>query len=895
MSGTDESRKEGFYYTFDALLSSALLLGVILLVINTGFTQDDVELRDYTTEDITNILSEMRVSELNDTQQAEIRDVTNMSNDTSIIRGLTELWALNESDTASDIFESLVKDQVPDEIETRLSIEDEEIYATTSNVSSDVYTRSRMISGVEYDKPTEGASASAYLKQLRDKVDSEFTYFGGFVGQGNISHRIRLPSDYNSSRYIESELKVETPGRFDLYVNGQLCLNDQQGQEGVVSDWDLSPCQTAFTSGENTVRFAFDDALNQSYIAGGYLRVDYTTDELLQADNSNVKRYHFPNVEGFVNIFDSLSAQGSIKNLEININVNSDYDMFLNVGNETILQIPGLNTTQNIQVDEAVKLPPTQTPLRFGLSNVSEVDEIQQGQPADTALLTDTSGSMNQCVVYTEEEHCSYEYQWWFWWYETDCPYEGSCQADECNTGSSNTRNHEVINKSVCEETQLDIAQESAKSFSGNILNSSLSHKIGLSDFESDANSYLNLTNIESELRDEIDTYTAGGNTCTCCALNRGRKLIENSDNERFMVVLGDGEPNYYCGDLNETTGQGYDETQAIQDTYDSSDYACNNNISVYTVGFGETMSDDGQDIMENTACEPDMYYDASNVSDLESIYDNITQQILLEANYTGQTVEVTGDINNTVINNSYIDMEYDPFESQDLQNKISVAFEESNFTHTGCEANVNIPQGVDVMDAKVASFSSNNWTKSLKITNSERTDFVVYNLTQYGNEYRELGDPFQIQVPSEAIESGETNTLELDVGSTPMNSTTCSEENTFIYTALINSTTPRTEVKEYSEGCTWEVEFEDGSTHFIDVPQGYNGSDTCEYTSDGVAYDVNDTLDVAMYDLLQQLDFRNNQKVFVNIQDFDLEVVTTVVENIPYLWGPVKAVLEVW
>ena len=80
-------------------------------------------------------------------------------------------------------------------------------------------------------------------------------------------------------------------------------------------------------------------------------------------------------------------------------------------------------------------------------------------------LVTDVSGSMDDCAEWRNETHCFYEYclieifGTCILWWPINCPYTGTCNDDECGTGEQ-TRNHYVGNASVCNRTKLDLAKE---------------------------------------------------------------------------------------------------------------------------------------------------------------------------------------------------------------------------------------------------------------------------------------------------------------------------------------------------------------------------------------------------------------------------------------------------
>jgi hypothetical protein len=170
----------------------------------------------------------------------------------------------------------------------------------------------------------------------------------------------------------------------------------------------------------------------------------------------------------------------------------------------------------------------------------------------------------------------------------------------------------------------------------------------------------------------------------------------------------------------------------------------------------------------------------------------------------------------------------------------------------------------------------------------------TVFNLTRYGQDYVLLGDPFTIQVPSTALQPGANNSIALDVGDSPTNSSNCSNNNTLIYTALINVSTPRTDALANKVGCLWTIESTNGLFN-ISIPTGYFGNNTCKYTNAGISYDSQDVYDVAVYNMLKQLDYENNGKIFFDLTQNDLEIVLFTTGQVAYMWGPSLMKLEVW
>ena len=115
------------------------------------------------------------------------------------------------------------------------------------------------------------------------------------------------------------------------------------------------------------------------------------------------------------------------------------------------------------------------------------------------------------------------------------------------------------------------------------------------------------------------------------------------------------------------------------------------------------------------------------------------------------------------------------------------------------------------------------------------------------------------------------------------------------IYTGLVKSSVSYSSVLEYATGCEWFIEFEDGGNTTVNVPPTYNGSKSCTYSSTLIEYFENDTYDDAMYRLLDNLDYDDDGKIFLNLESYDFQISAISVGKIPYPWGPAITEVRVW
>ncbi|NTV23087.1 MAG: VWA domain-containing protein [Nanoarchaeota archaeon] len=368
-----------------------------------------------------------------------------------------------------------------------------------------------------------------------------------------------------------------------------------------------------------------------------------------------------------------------------------------------------------------------------------------------------------------------------------------------------------------------------------------------------------------------------------------------NDSRDKAMMVMTDGMATYYCSDFYDSTGSG---TSGTSDSIDL-EWAINSScfarekygITVYAVGYSD--NPDEETLQSIAECGGGIYRKSSNTSALKEFYQDVASSIV-SASRHAQTVEVQGNMSESILyGDSYIELDYSPYQEPASFGEISIIQEVKNFDN--CTFMVDIPPGIRIIDAKLTSYSGEHWTDLLVVNNNN-----VYNLSSFSQDYTSMGDPFVINLLSTTLTNG-NNTFFLNTGDSPDNSSFCSYNNSFIYTALVQSSVTYSDILERAEGCTWFIEFDDGMNSSVAVPKEYSGTKTCYYRNDIITggidtyYDPEDTYDDAMYKLLDNLDFDNDGRIFVNIQESNLIVGAISVGKVPYPWGPAIAEVRVW
>lgn len=354
-----------------------------------------------------------------------------------------------------------------------------------------------------------------------------------------------------------------------------------------------------------------------------------------------------------------------------------------------------------------------------------------------------------------------------------------------------------------------------------------------------------------------------------------------NDSRDKAMMVMTDGEANVRC---NTEQGTGNSKEDAVLAAcMAKQDWG----ITVYAVGFSSAA--DEYTLSRIADCGEGTYFRSDNVTQLEEFYRDVSSQIVY-ASRQSQSLTVSssgGQVHSTLYDDSYIQINYTPIVSAPGFDEIEVMEVVKGFNN--CTLNFNVPSQVKVTEALVTSYSGDHWTDLVKIN-----DTVVFNLSEYGEIYATLGDPFVINIPSNLMTAGSHN-ITIKTGDDASNNTGCSDNNTLIYTGLIKASTSYVPVLPKSEGCTWTIEYDSGGSVVMGVPDSYTGPGVCTFTSAGVSYDANDSIDVAIYSMLRQLDYDGDNQSNVNFADSDLEINIVSVPRVPYMWGPALIEIRGW
>jgi len=493
-------RNRGIFFSLDAIIAVILTLSVLIMVSVFYMKEEQTAQPVYFSSDIIQLLSTMKIGNIND---PAVKSLINSSNITDMNRTILEqtlrFQVSGYKSKAQELLDLTIGSLIPGYYNIGIWMEgyEEPIYTSSQEPVTQLISSKQMVSGIEKGRAIEGLSARVFLTGIDERFSSKYVYFGGYEGDGNITKKFSLPSGINiKSAYMELDIN----DNFDFYINGifidsftPINLNTS------IDSWNITNL-TLFQPGDNTIKFGFNSNSSNKYIGGGYFKITYTTSDIILTQNET--KYQFPGIKGVINLYDSFYVPGILKSIAAHLHFYNKYNIFFNVGNETIYRNMNCDGEYIIDLYDSnfsslnySSLSKKTIPVRLG---TEALELIKKAFNADVVLITDFSGSM-------------------VW------------RLDNSNTGTvRNCDDPQLYDPST---RRISLAKCLDKEFVNIIMNAT-GNRMGLVGFTSYADTYTpNLDYTKEQLISHINDYpdyTSGG-TCICCAINRAYELLSNS------------------------------------------------------------------------------------------------------------------------------------------------------------------------------------------------------------------------------------------------------------------------------------------------------------------------------------------------------------------------------
>lgn len=427
--------KRAAFFSTDALLAVTILL-LLLIISGTFFTKKPtVDHLINQAEDLATFFSKTKASQLSNqllqNLQADVPDALPSSNtifiDHSVGEIIAYLWVANQSNLTGILIENLTRDFVNPVYNYGVYIDANELYRRGPIIGKNLASAKRLITGVAQNSPVEGFTARARLSGIRNVLHHQYTYFGGFVGQGAAITRVSDSILPNQSVIEQLKLKLIAGTTFTFSVNEVKCRDisgvgkpgefEPDPSNGLLDadEWDLVDCIPALRIGDVnnfTVGFVslggFLD-LEKYYISGGFIDIQFRHDNITFANN--VTQVKIPAVtDGVPNIRGNIPIKGSLKSMSMGLKYawnHTKYDhgrLFVVVGNKTVFNDTASVGNQSIIVNASAfaqmfpsGLSNTNVPYYIGVDHFKgfEGENIN----GDVVIALDSSESYDQCMV----------------------------------------------------------------------------------------------------------------------------------------------------------------------------------------------------------------------------------------------------------------------------------------------------------------------------------------------------------------------------------------------------------------------------------------------------------------------------------------------------------------
>jgi len=534
--GNAGAGKRGVFFSMDALFALFVVLSLISMLSLLSFDSSSQEMTMLSMHsqagDAIDVLAKTTLGDIGHEGIArrlysdELFDANDRNK--TLLDIIGTLWATNDTTniTLSSNVSRLLEPLLPANTYWAFLIDNDTIY-NSSAIGEGRFVSGvsrRLASGYKLSEPVVGYVSRAFLSTLRGRQAAAYAFFGGFVGQGNLTTYVRdIPGNASiQDLYVELNLGSDA----DLYVNGDYCASlIKSPGDFTVDNWTLNSCTGSISPGADNAFQLFFTGDNESvqFIGGGFIKVTYNTDQMAPPVTST-SRYYFPGINGVINLYDSFYVPGNISAMTAHMHFRSNQQAFLNIGNHRIMTADGNDSVQIIDISNAQldalldyqNLSSVTVPLRMGIfANGTGEGNMSN---ADVILITDVSGSMDWRIGY-----------------------EDSTPGEERACNSSNLFQPDT--------QRLALAKCVDRTFIDTILNTT-GPRIGLVSFSNNANSYESLTNNGAYLKGRVDLYSAGGGTCICCAINRAYNILNSQSyagRTKYIVVMTDGIAGNRC------------------------------------------------------------------------------------------------------------------------------------------------------------------------------------------------------------------------------------------------------------------------------------------------------------------------------------------------------------
>ncbi len=401
--------KKGYFFTLDAIISLILLFSVLSLVGIYYLKEEENFQQIYYSSDVMNILSTIKLSEIN---ISEVKVLLNESGvedkDITVIEQIARFYVAGDTinkKRAKNFSEILTEKLIPKEFGWGLWLRgsSEPIYLNGTFPERSAITSSQMVSGVQKERPVKGYTAKVFIKDINERKSSVYIYFGGYVGDGNITKKFFLPETVEVTNV---SIELDAGNDFTLLINdatsGNYTINTTKKNLSA-ERWSIDKTYMEnFVGGENNITLLFNSTESKDkkgdFIGGGYIKIELNTPEIGEYKTGK-RKYYLPGIKGIINLYDSFYVPGNLSNLSAYLHFKSNRSIFFNIGAKRVFNSTEKEEEQEVYLNDSylrekinyTNISLKTVPIRLGLE---EMVQTKGGGSADIVFLIDTTASM---------------------------------------------------------------------------------------------------------------------------------------------------------------------------------------------------------------------------------------------------------------------------------------------------------------------------------------------------------------------------------------------------------------------------------------------------------------------------------------------------------------------
>ena len=255
-------KKRGIFFTIDAVLAASIIVISIIAASSYYVREVKTETIDYLAHDTIRVLTNLKVSEIDNTYTTELitaGNITRLNN--TILEQIGEFWSEDEMVQASKFASNITGYLIPERFGVGVWVDDELIYSRDKPVTKGLVSSKKLISGIAKEKPIEGFTSRAFLSKITSKTNTQYYPFDiiapcyrSFWDNTNadkisIEYEIQLPDDANVTNATWIIVPAIASTSVNAYINENLVFS------GVPNENSIINAQGNFTSGTNKVMY----------------------------------------------------------------------------------------------------------------------------------------------------------------------------------------------------------------------------------------------------------------------------------------------------------------------------------------------------------------------------------------------------------------------------------------------------------------------------------------------------------------------------------------------------------------------------------------------------------------------------------------------------------------